>query len=104
MYESTNSFCSVLPLKYCDTYDHIHFCIIPLHLLQVVTTWIDSYPEDATWPNLVEALTEMGQRKNAKLIAERRGESCAVLCSREKLPVAVCNNNYVHSTLIYYIA
>lgn len=41
--------------------------------IQVVTAWINGCPEAATWTNLVEALTEVGRRKNAQEIAEKRG-------------------------------
>ena len=45
--------------------------------VQVVTAWINTCPETATWTNLVEALTEMGRRKTAQEVAEKRGN---VLC------------------------
>ena len=42
-------------------------------LSEVVITWINACPEKATWTTLVEALTEMGRRKNAQEVAERTG-------------------------------
>ena len=42
-------------------------------LSEVVITWINACPEKATWTTLVEALTEMGQRKTAQEVAEKRG-------------------------------
>ena len=46
----------------------------------MLTAWINTCPETATWTNLVEALTEVGQRKTAQQVAETRGK---VLQSRE---------------------
>jgi hypothetical protein len=42
-------------------------------LTEVVTAWINTCPETATWTNLVEALTEVGRRKTAQEVAEKRG-------------------------------
>ena len=42
--------------------------------VQVITAWINTCPEAATWKNLIEALTEMGQRKIAQEVAEKRGK------------------------------
>ena len=36
--------------------------------------WINMCPESSTWSTLVEALTEVGHRKVAHEVAERRGE------------------------------
>ena len=42
----------------------------------MVTAWINTCPETATWTNLVEALTEVGRRKTAQEVAEKRGMQC----------------------------
>ena len=42
---------------------------------QVVTAWINTCPQTATWTNLVEALTEVGRRKTAQEVAEKRGKA-----------------------------
>ena len=41
--------------------------------LQVVMAWINTCPESSTWSTLVEALNEVGHRKTAQEVAERRG-------------------------------
>lgn len=40
---------------------------------QVLEAWIERCPETSTWTNLVEALTEVGRRKDAQYVAEKRG-------------------------------
>ena len=70
----------------------------------MVTAWIDACPEGATWPNLVEALTEMGRRKNAKQVAEKRGQPCSVLSLRERETASIAPAQSIaawpHSTMI----
>ena len=41
--------------------------------MQVVMAWINACPESSTWSTLVEALNELGHRKTAQEVAERRG-------------------------------
>ena len=50
--------------------------------------WINRRSETATWSNLVEALTEVGQRKIAQEIAETRGT-----CIEQFIVVAM--NRYI---------
>ena len=42
-------------------------------LSEVVITWINACPKKATWTTPVEALTEMGRRKNAQKVAQKGG-------------------------------
>jgi hypothetical protein len=43
------------------------------YLTEVVMAWINACPESSTWSTLVEALNEVGHRKSAQEVAERRG-------------------------------
>ena len=59
---------------------------------QVVTAWINTCPETATWTNLVEALTEVGRRKTAQEVAEKRGnKSIMVMMHGEPCVFYACS-------------
>ena len=53
-----------------SSFERLHFVSV-----QVVMAWINTCPETATWTNLVEALTEVGRRKTAQEVAEKRGKT-----------------------------
>ena len=57
---------------------------------QVVTTWINTCPQTATWTNLVEALTEVGRRKTAQEVAEKRGKALWSLMHGEPCVFYAC--------------
>ena len=71
-----------------------------LACVQVVMAWINMCPESSTWSTLVEALTEVGHRKVAHEVAERRGEKKHKKCSFHFYCANNCGDNFIVITLI----